>query len=128
MCARPVLPGISQFRAPGRCLSAAGYPDARAERSRTSTEPARNGSAGSGLPRTDCLLLRGQMPGVGGLELQAKLREMDRRVPVIFVTAKADNEVRARAFRQGAAAFFTKPFSDDSLLEAIQAAMQKRLG
>ena len=82
----------------------------------------------SGLPETDCLLLDIQMPGLSGLELQAKLREMDRRVPVIFVTAKADNEVRARAFRQGAAAFFTKPFSDDSLLEAIQAAMQKRLG
>ena len=82
----------------------------------------------SGPPETDCLLLDIQMPGLSGLELQAKLREMDRGVPVIFVTAKADNETRARALRQGAAAFFTKPFNDDALLRAIQSAMQNRLG
>lgn len=82
----------------------------------------------SGPPEADCLLLDIQMPGLSGLELQAKLREMDRGVPVIFVTAKADNEVRARALRQGAAAFFTKPFNDAALLEAIQSAMQNRLG
>jgi microsomal dipeptidase-like Zn-dependent dipeptidase len=46
---------------------------------------------------------------------------------VIFVTAKADNEARARALQQGAAAFFTKPFHDDALLGAIQSAMQNRL-
>ena len=82
----------------------------------------------SGPAETDCLLLDIQMPGLNGLELQAKLREMDRGIPVIFVTAKADNEARARALRQGAAAFFTKPFNDDALLGAIQSAMQNRQG
>jgi len=82
----------------------------------------------SGLAETDCLLLDIQMPGLNGLELQAKLREMDRGIPVIFVTAKADNEARARALRQGAAAFFTKPFNDDALLGAIESAMQNRQG
>jgi FixJ family two-component response regulator len=82
----------------------------------------------SGPAETDCLLLDIQMPGLNGLELQAKLREMDRGIPVIFVTAKADNEARARALRQGAAAFFTKPFNDDALLGAIESAMQNRQG
>ena len=82
----------------------------------------------SGPAETDCLLLDIQMPGLSGLELQAKLREMDRGVPVIFVTAKVDNEARARALRQGAAAFFTKPFNDDALLGAIESAMQNRQG
>ncbi len=77
---------------------------------------------------TDCLLLDIQMPGLNGLDLQAKLREMDRGIPVIFVTAKADNEARARALQQGAAAFFTKPFNDEALLGAIQSAMQNRQG
>jgi FixJ family two-component response regulator len=82
----------------------------------------------SGPAETDCLLLDIQMPRLNGLELQAKLREMDRGIPVIFVTAKADNEARARALRQGAAAFFTKPFNDDALLGAIESAMQNRQG
>jgi FixJ family two-component response regulator len=82
----------------------------------------------SGPAETDCLLLDIQMPGLNGLDLQAKLREMDRGIPVIFVTAKADNEARARALRQGAAAFFTKPFNDDALLGAIESAMQNRQG
>ena len=82
----------------------------------------------SGPAETDCLLLDIQMPGLNGLDLQAMLREMDRGIPVIFVTAKADNEARARALRQGAAAFFTKPFNDDALLGAIESAMQNRQG
>ena len=82
----------------------------------------------SGPAETDCLLLDIQMPGLNGLDLQAKLREMDRGIPVIFVTAKADNEARARALQQGAAAFFTKPFNDEALLGAIQSAMQNRQG
>ena len=82
----------------------------------------------SGPAETDCLLLDIQMPGLNGLDLQAKLREMDRGIPVIFVTAKADNEARARALRQDAAAFFTKPFNDDALLGAIESAMQNRQG
>ena len=82
----------------------------------------------SGPAETDCLLLDIQMPGLNGLELQAKLREMDRGIPVIFVTATADNEARARALQQGAAAFFTKPFNDDALLGAIESAMQNRQG
>ena len=81
----------------------------------------------SGPAETDCLLLDIQMPGLNGLDLQAKLREIDRAIPVIFVTAKADNEARARALQQGAAAFFTKPFNDEALLGAIESAMQNRL-
>jgi FixJ family two-component response regulator len=78
----------------------------------------------SGPRATDCLLLDVRMPGLSGLELHAKLREMNVKVPVIFVTGHADDEVRTRALREGAAAFFAKPFNDDALLGAIQSAMQ----
>jgi FixJ family two-component response regulator len=81
----------------------------------------------SGPPEIDCLLLDIQMPGLNGFELQARLREMDCAIPVIFVTAKKDNEARARALQQGATAFFTKPFNDEALLGAIQSAVENRL-
>jgi CheY-like chemotaxis protein len=63
----------------------------------------------SGPPETDCLLLDIQMPGLSGLELQAKLREMDRGVPIIFVTAKTDNEARAGS-PTGRGGFFHQAF------------------
>lgn len=74
----------------------------------------------SGPPKTDCLVLDVRMPGLSGLDLYARLREMNVTVPVIFVTGHADEDVRARALQQGAAAFFAKPFNDDVLLGTIR--------
>ena len=75
------------------------------------------------LEATDCMVLDVRMPEVTGPELQAKLRAMNSAVPVIFVTAHADDEVRARALRDGASAFLNKPFSEDALLDAIRSAL-----
>src|ERR1700676_70864 len=68
------------------------------------------------LGETDCALLDVRMPGLSGLQLQARLREIRSSLPVIFVTAQADEELRKRALRNGAAAFLGKPFNDEALL------------
>ena len=75
------------------------------------------------MGQTDCMLLDVQMPGLSGIELQARLRKMNCPVPVIFVTAHADESLRARALRAGATAFLEKPFNDDVLLGAIGSAL-----
>jgi FixJ family two-component response regulator len=70
------------------------------------------------------LLLDVQMPGLNGLELQRRLTDLKCSIPVIFVTAHGDDGIRARALRQGAVAFFAKPFSDQAVLDAIRSAVE----
>jgi FixJ family two-component response regulator len=64
------------------------------------------------------------MPGLSGLELQGHLHDMKCPTPIIFVTAHADDQVRARALQQGATAVLGKPFSDEDLLEIIHSATE----
>jgi two-component system response regulator FixJ len=59
------------------------------------------------------------MPGLSGLELQVRLRQLNQAIPIIFVTAHPDDAIRAEALREGAIAFLRKPFSADALLAAI---------
>ena len=66
------------------------------------------------------------MPGMDGLELQRHLVASNWKVPIIFISAHADAEVRARALQAGAIAFFHKPFSSAALLEAIDGAQASR--
>jgi FixJ family two-component response regulator len=70
------------------------------------------------------LLLDIQMPGLNGLELQRRLSDLKCPIPVIFVTAHGDEGIRARALKQGAFAFFAKPFSDQAVLDAIRSALE----
>ena len=76
-----------------------------------------------GLTETDCALFDIRMPGMDGLDLQITLAERKCKIPVIYVTASPDAELRARAFRQGAIAFLTKPFGEEDLLDAIDHAL-----
>jgi FixJ family two-component response regulator len=76
--------------------------------------------------QTTCLILDVRMPGRDGLELQRRLVESNWKVPIIFISAEADAEVRARALQAGAIAFFHKPFSSAALLEAIEGAQASR--
>jgi FixJ family two-component response regulator len=78
------------------------------------------------LTATDCVVLDVQMPGLSGLELHLRLREMRCSVPVIFVTGHNDEELRARALKQGATALLGKPFSDEALFGAIQSALEQK--
>jgi FixJ family two-component response regulator len=73
--------------------------------------------------QTRCLLLDIAMPGMNGIELQAELKRLDKRIPIIFISATQDEAVRARVIERGAAACLTKPFSDTALLEALRLVM-----
>jgi FixJ family two-component response regulator len=73
---------------------------------------------------TQCLILDIRMPGMSGLELQRRLVAAGFRIPIIFITAHADEEGRAPALREGAVAFLRKPFSEEALLSAVQSALR----
>ena len=70
-----------------------------------------------------CLIADIRMPGMSGLELQAKLRAEQCQIPIIFITAHGDAEMRIVAMREGAVEFLTKPFDDAVLLELVHAAV-----
>ncbi len=74
---------------------------------------------------TDCLLLDVRMPGMDGLELQRRLGETNRQIPIIFLSARASEEEERRALQAGAADFLRKPVSKEQLLQAILAALGK---
>ena len=66
-----------------------------------------------------CILLDITMPGVTGLEVQTRLREKGIDLPVIAVSARDDDETRAKARELGAKFFLCKPVDDRALLDAI---------
>jgi two-component system response regulator FixJ len=70
--------------------------------------------------RPGCVVLDVRMPGMGGLELQERLRERGCRLPVIVVTAYGDVPMAVRSIQAGAVHFFEKPVSDQVLLEHVQ--------
>src|SRR5580765_2426544 len=72
-----------------------------------------------------CLIADIRMPGMSGLELQAKLKAERCRIPVIFITAHGDAEMRTLAMRDGAVEFLTKPFDDEVLLEIVHDALAR---
>jgi FixJ family two-component response regulator len=69
-----------------------------------------------------CLISDIRMPGMSGLELQAKLAAEDCRIPIIFITAYGDTRMRMQAMRAGAVEFLGKPFDDKTLLDTVRAA------
>jgi len=72
---------------------------------------------------TGCLIADIRMPGMSGLDLQARLNSERCRIPTIFITAHGDTTMRLQAMRAGAVEFLAKPFSDDVLLEHVKAAL-----
>ncbi len=74
--------------------------------------------------QTACLIADIRMPGMSGLELQAKLNAEHRCIPTIFITAHGDAKMRMQALRAGATEFLTKPFDDEVLLENVRAALE----
>jgi FixJ family two-component response regulator len=74
--------------------------------------------------QTACLIADIRMPGMSGLELQAKLNAEHCRIPTIFITAHGDTKMRMQALRAGAVEFLAKPFDDEVLLESVRAALE----
>ena len=77
------------------------------------------------VAETRCLILDIRMPGMDGLELQRYLSNANKRIPIIFVTARPNGSERRQAMAGGAVDFLCKPFSEDALFAAIQAALNR---
>ncbi len=73
--------------------------------------------------QTACLIADIRMPGMSGLELQAKLNAEHCKIPTIFITAHGDAKMRMQALRAGAVEFLAKPFDDEALLQSVRAAL-----
>ena len=70
-----------------------------------------------------CLIVDIRMPKMSGLELQAKLKEEELNVPIIFITAHGDARMRIQAMRRGAVEFLAKPFDHQLLLKRVRSAL-----
>jgi len=86
------------------------------------------GSAGdfleSGLHRqAACLITDILMPKMSGLELQGRLKEEECDIPIIFITAFGDANMRIQAMREGAVEFLAKPFDHQLMLKTVRAAL-----
>jgi FixJ family two-component response regulator len=74
--------------------------------------------------KTRCLILDIAMPGMTGPDLQQELTVRGQEIPIVFITAQADETIRTRALEQGAVECLFKPFSDTVLIEALNAAFR----
>lgn len=101
-----------------RLLSAAGIPSKayRSAEDYIATCPAH---------ATGCVLLDLSLPGWTGLELQEKLRQAGRALPIIFLSGNGDVPSSVRAMKSGAVDFLTKPVAKNQLLAAIQTAFAR---
>ena len=70
-----------------------------------------------------CVIADICMPKMSGLELQARLKEEECDIPIIFITAHGDARMRIRAMREGAVEFLAKPFDHHLLLKRVRAAV-----
>ena len=78
----------------------------------------------SGLHRqASCLITDILMPKMSGLELQARLKDEECDIPIIFISAYGDAGMRIEAMREGAVEFLAKPFDHQLLLKAVRVAL-----
>jgi FixJ family two-component response regulator len=73
--------------------------------------------------QTNCLILDIAMPGMSGPDLQQELTRRGQEIPIIFITARTDDNLRPKVLAQGAVECLVKPFSEPALLEALNAAL-----
>src|SRR5215467_822562 len=71
------------------------------------------------IVQTKCLILDIAMPGMSGLDLQSELKRRGTEIPIIFITAHGDEEIRPQMLGRGAVECLFKPFTDTALLSAI---------
>ena len=73
--------------------------------------------------RAACVIADILMPKMSGLQLQARLKEEECDIPIIFITAYGDARMRIQAMREGAVEFVAKPFDHQLLLKTVRAAL-----
>jgi FixJ family two-component response regulator len=72
-----------------------------------------------------CLVLDVRLPGLSGLDFQAKLAESNIRIPIIFMTGHGDIPMSVKAIKAGAIDFLTKPFREQEMLDAVSQALER---
>ncbi|AUL98763.1 response regulator transcription factor [Pseudothauera hydrothermalis] len=83
-------------------------------------------AAGSdATPPAGCLVLDIRMPSMSGLELQERLNASGTLLPIVFITGHGDVELAVQAMKHGACDFLQKPFKDQTLLDAVAAAVRR---
>ena len=82
--------------------------------------------ASEAIGHTNCLILDIAMPGMSGPDPQRELTTRGRPIPIVFITATGDRAIRARLLSDGAVECLFKPFSEASLLDALQAALRMK--
>jgi FixJ family two-component response regulator len=75
--------------------------------------------------RCACVITDLHMPGINGIEMMLKLREMGYSVPTIMITARAERTIEERAMTAGALCVLRKPFEAQALLDCLQRALAK---
>ena len=70
-----------------------------------------------------CLIAEIQMSGMSGLELQARLKEEQCNIPIIFIASNGGARMRIQAMREGAVEFLAKPLDYQLLLKTVRAAL-----
>ena len=71
----------------------------------------------------DCVVLDVQMPGMNGLELQQRLKDIAVALPVIMITGRDEASIHAICMAMGASSYLRKPLNDDDLLDAVERAI-----
>jgi len=74
---------------------------------------------------TGCLVLDVRMPGMSGMELQARLKDLQYHPPIIMISGHGEIPMAVSAIKDGAIDFLQKPFSDQVLLDRVQQALHK---
>jgi FixJ family two-component response regulator len=80
--------------------------------------------ASDNIEKNSCLILDVAMPGMTGPELQHELARRGLRIPIVFITAHANDTIRPRLIKQGAVECLFKPFSDAALQEALSSVLR----
>ena len=65
------------------------------------------------------------MPEMDGIELANEIREVDKKIPILFLTAKGQKEDKLKGFEAGADDYITKPFSMEELLARMKAVLKR---
>ena len=72
-----------------------------------------------------CIVLDVRLPGASGLEFQNALIQRGVHLPIIFISGHGNIPMSVRAMKSGAVEFLTKPLQEQSLLDAVQAGIQR---